>query len=59
MKKPEKLIALLMSAVMLFGTAALLTGCGSEEPAAGDKTHVVLNEVAHSIFYAQIGRAHV
>jgi len=52
MKKPEKLIALLMSAVMLFGTAALLTGCGSEEPAAGDKTHVVLNEVAHSIFYA-------
>lgn len=51
MKKQKKLIALLMSAAMLFGTAALLAGCGSEEPTA-DKTHVVLNEVAHSIFYA-------
>lgn len=51
MKKQKKLIALLMSTAMLFGTAALLVGCGSEEPTA-DKTHVVLNEVAHSIFYA-------
>lgn len=51
MKKQKKLIALLMSTAMLFGTAALLAGCGSEEPTA-DKTHVVLNEVAHSIFYA-------
>ena len=53
MKKEKKFIALLLSAVMLFGMTALLTGCGSKEPAAtGDKTHVVLNEVAHSIFYA-------
>lgn len=51
MKKPKKLIALLMSVVMLFSMSAFLTGCGSEEP-TGDKTHVVLNEVAHSIFYA-------
>lgn len=51
MKKPKKLIALLMSTVMLFSMSAFLTGCGSEEP-SGDKTHVVLNEVAHSIFYA-------
>lgn len=53
MKKEKKFIALLLSAVMLFGITALVTGCGSSEPAAtGDKTHVVLNEVAHSIFYA-------
>lgn len=53
MKKEKKLIALLLCVVMLFGTVAVLTGCGSSETAAtGDKTHVVLNEVAHSIFYA-------
>lgn len=53
MKKKKKFIALLLSTVMLFSVTALLAGCGSEETAAaGDKTHVVLNEVAHSIFYA-------
>ncbi len=53
MKKEKKLIALLLCTAMLFGTMAMLTGCGSKETAVtGDKTHVVLNEVAHSIFYA-------
>ena len=51
MKRQKKLIALLLSTVMLFSMTALLTGCGSEKP-TGEKTHVVLNEVAHSIFYA-------
>ena len=53
MKKRNKLIALLLTSVMLFGMTALLTGCGSKDnETTGDKTHVVLNEVAHSIFYA-------
>lgn len=53
MKKGKKLIALLLAAIMLFSVTALLTGCGSEKSeTTGDKTHVVLNEVAHSIFYA-------
>lgn len=53
MKKKKRLLSLFLSAVMLFSAAALLTGCGSEKQgAAGDKTHIVLNEVAHSIFYA-------
>ena len=53
MKKRNKLIALLLTSVMLFSMTALLTGCGSKDnETTGDKTHVVLNEVAHSIFYA-------
>lgn len=53
MKKGKKLIALSFAAVMLFSAAVLLTGCGSEKTeTTGDKTHIVLNEVAHSIFYA-------
>lgn len=53
MKKKKRLLSLLLSAVMLFNAAALLTGCGSQKQGVtGDKTHVVLNEVAHSIFYA-------
>lgn len=53
MKKEKKFIALLLSVVLLFVTAAMVTGCGPGETAAtADKTHVVLNEVAHSIFYA-------
>ena len=53
MKKGKKWISLLLTAVMLFSATAMLAGCGREDtPAAGDKTHVVLNEVAHSIFYA-------
>ncbi len=51
MKKKRKLIALFLSVVMLFSTSALLTGCGSDETTA-ENPHVVLNEVAHSIFYA-------
>ena len=46
MKKRKKLFALLLS-------AALLVGCGAApQKSAGGKTHIVLNEVAHSIFYA-------
>lgn len=53
MKKGKKLTALLLAAVMLFSVTVLITGCGSEKSQTnGDKTHVVLNEVAHSIFYA-------
>lgn len=53
MKKGKKLTALLLAAVMLFSVTVLVTGCGSEKSQTnGDKTHVVLNEVAHSIFYA-------
>ena len=53
MKKRKQWISLLLSAVMLFGAVTLLTGCGPQEQGiTGDKTHVVLNEVAHSIFYA-------
>lgn len=53
MKKEKKLISLLLTAVMLLSAAAALAGCGAKDaPAAGDKTHIVLNEVAHSIFYA-------
>lgn len=59
MKKNRKITALLLSAVMLFSTCALLTGCGSDTGTSSNTkgeskndTHVVLNEVAHSIFYA-------
>ncbi len=52
MKKNRKIIALLLSAIMLFGMTAFLTGCGSEETTSPGHPHVVLNEVAHSIFYA-------
>lgn len=51
-----KLIAVLLSAAML---VPVLAGCGSKTAtdatggeAAGETTKVVLNEVAHSIFYA-------
>lgn len=52
----KKLIAVLLSAAML---VTMLTGCGSKTDVAaeggaiaGETTKVVLNEVAHSIFYA-------
>lgn len=52
----KKLIAVLLSAAML---VPVLAGCGSKTDtdveggaAAGETTKVVLNEVAHSIFYA-------
>lgn len=52
----KKLIAVLLSAAML---VPVLAGCGSKTAAdatggeaAGEATKVVLNEVAHSIFYA-------
>ena len=49
MRTGKKLTALLLAAVMLFSMTVLVTGCGSEKSQNnGDKTHVVLNEVAHS-----------
>ena len=49
MKKCGKLLALGLSMLML---TASLAGCGAKEKGADGKTKVVLNEVAHSIFYA-------
>lgn len=37
--------------LLLIGALGLMTGCGSQKPAA-NLTPVTLNEVAHSIFYA-------
>lgn len=49
---PKKRIAAALCAVILLAstTAAVLTGCGKEEKT--ENTPVILNEVAHSIFYA-------
>lgn len=44
----KRIIALLSLALLLL---PVLSGCGSK-PAQGSGTKVVLNEVAHSIFYA-------
>jgi len=57
MKKNKKITALLLSVIMLFSSTVLLSGCGTDSGTdtgknASVKTHVVLNEVAHSIFYA-------
>ncbi len=57
MKKNRKIVALLLSVVMLFSISACLAGCSADSGADAQKTtsaktHVVLNEVAHSIFYA-------
>lgn len=49
MKKCGKLLALGLSMLML---TASLAGCGAKGKGADGKTKVVLNEVAHSIFYA-------
>ena len=49
MKKCRKLLALGLSMLML---TASLAGCGAKGKGADGKTKVVLNEVAHSIFYA-------
>ena len=55
MKKEKNLIAPLVSAAILFGMALLLSGCGAaSKKSTGEKTHVVLNEVAHSIFYSPL-----
>lgn len=40
----------MLSGVLLAGTIAGLSACGAADTAAGEK--IVLNEVAHSIFYA-------
>lgn len=50
-KTKKRVLAAALTAVMLTGT--LLAGCGKQEEGgkAGD-ARVVLNEVAHSIFYA-------
>ncbi len=51
----KKTGSLLLAALLLIGA---LTGCGADKtgtgkaPSASEKTPVVLNEVAHSIFYA-------
>ena len=45
----KKGLSLLLVLVML---AAVLSGCGKKTTSAGGLTPVVLNEVAHSIFYA-------
>ena len=48
--KTKKVTAIVLSALLV---TAMLTGCGSAEQTNGPKkTRVVLNEVAHSIFYA-------
>ena len=48
--KTKKVTAIVLSALL---ATAMLTGCGSAEQANGPKkTRVVLNEVAHSLFYA-------
>ena len=48
--KTKKVMAIVLSALLV---TAMLTGCGSAEQTNGPKkTRVVLNEVAHSIFYA-------
>ena len=52
MKKVKKLCALLLAGVL---PVMALVGCGGTEDkggASGEKTKVILNEVAHSIFYA-------
>ncbi|MCM1113388.1 MAG: ABC transporter substrate-binding protein [Muribaculum sp.] len=49
MKKCRKLLAAGLCMILF---AAALTGCGTKDKGTGDKTKVVLNEVAHSIFYA-------
>lgn len=51
MKKGKKTAVLLLSALTALSPAAM-TGCGSSAGTADSKTHVILNEVAHSIFYA-------
>ena len=48
--KTKKVTAIVLSALLV---TAMLTGCGSAEQTNGPKkTRVVLNEVAHSLFYA-------
>lgn len=50
MKRSRKLLAIALCMCML---AVVLTGCGDKNASkSGGKTKVVLNEVAHSIFYA-------
>lgn len=49
MKKCMKLLALCLSLAMFTAACA---GCGAKGKGADGKTKVVLNEVAHSIFYA-------
>lgn len=49
MKRKRSISCLLM---MLLTLCLVLTGCGKKEQAEKELTKVVLNEVAHSIFYA-------
>lgn len=52
MKRFRKTLALIMCAVCMVTSALAFTGCGKAKVAESGKTKVVLNEVAHSIFYA-------
>ena len=45
----KKVGAAVLSILVLIG---ILAGCGSKEDSSGSSKKVVLNEVAHSIFYA-------
>lgn len=49
MKKCRKLLAAALCMILF---AMALGGCGAKDKASAGKTKVVLNEVAHSIFYA-------
>ncbi len=52
--KKRKNISLLspLIALLILISAVFITGCGAQETAPTGEKHVVLNEVAHSIFYA-------
>lgn len=53
-KNPRKAVSLLLTIITLFSTILIMTGCGQKNADAPvkEKTPVILNEVAHSIFYA-------
>ena len=50
--KRDNLKRLTASAVAMAATLFAATGCGSQEASSDGKAEVVLNEVAHSVFYA-------
>jgi len=50
--KRENLKRLTAGAVAMAAAMLTVTGCGSQETSSDGKTEVVLNEVAHSVFYA-------
>lgn len=50
--KRDNLKRLTASAIAMAAVLVTMAGCGSQETVSGGKTEVVLNEVAHSVFYA-------